>query len=76
MEDITGADYAHAKRVCKDFEIKNLGEYHDLHVQSDALLLADLFVNFRNMCLKIFELDPAKFLSAPGLAWQATSKKS
>ena len=76
MEDITGADYAHAKRVCKDFEIKNLGEYHDLHVQSDALLLADLFVNFRNMCLKIYELDPAKFLSAPGLAWQATSKKS
>ena len=45
MEDITDADYTHAKRVCKDFEIKNLGEYHDLYVQSDTLLLADVFEN-------------------------------
>ena len=68
MEDITDADYAHAKSVCKHFEIKNLGEYHDLHVQSETLLLlADIFQNFRNMCLKIYELDPAKLLSAPGL---------
>ena len=42
MEDITDADYAHAKRVSKDFEIKHLGEYHDLYVQSDTLLLADV----------------------------------
>ena len=76
MEDITDADYAHTKRVCKDFEIKNLGEYHDLYVQSDTLLLADVFENFRNMCFEIYELDPAKFLSAPGLAWQATLKKT
>ena len=69
MEDITDADYAHAKRVCKDLEIKNLGEYHDLYVQSDTLLLADVFENFRNMYLKIYELDPAKFLSAHGLVW-------
>ena len=69
MEDITDADYVHAKKVCKDFEIKNLGEY-DLYVQSDTLLLADVLENFRNMCLKIYELDPAKFLSAPGLVWQ------
>ena len=48
MEDITDADYAHAKRVCKDFEIKNLGEYYDLYVQSDTLLLADVFEDFRN----------------------------
>ena len=76
MEDITDADYVHTKRVCKDFEIKNLGEYHDLYVQSNTLLLADVFENFRNMCLKIYELDPAKFLSAPGLAWQAALKKT
>ena len=76
MEDITDADYGHAKRVCKDFEIKNLEEYHNLYVQSDTLLLADVFQNFRNMCLKIYELDPAKFLSAPGLAWQASLKKT
>ena len=67
MEDITDADYAHAKRVCKDFGIKKLGEYHDLYVQSDISLLADVFEYFRNMCLKIYELDPTKFLSAPGL---------
>ena len=65
MEDITDADYAHAKKVCKDFEIKNLGEYHDLYVQSDTLLLADVFENFRNMCIQIYKLDPATFLSAP-----------
>ena len=55
------------KRVCKDFEIKNLGEYHDLYVKSNTLLLADVFENFRNMCLEIYELSPVKFLSAPGL---------
>ena len=46
------------KRVCKDFEKKNLQEYHDLYVQGDTLLLAVMFENFRNMCLKIYELDP------------------
>ena len=76
MDDITDADYAHTKRVCKDFEIKNLGEYHDLYVQSDTLLLADVFENFRNMCLKIYELDPAKFISVAGLAWQGALKNT
>ena len=46
MEDITDADYAHVKRVCKDFEINNLGEYHDLYIQSGILLLTDVFENF------------------------------
>ena len=76
MKDITDADYAHAKRVCKNFEIKNLGGYHDLYLQSNTLLLVDVFENCRNMCLEIYELDPAKFLSAPGLAWQAAFKKT
>ena len=76
IEDITDADYAHAKIVCKDFEIKNLGEYHDLYVQSNTLLLADVFENLRNICLEIYELDSAKSLSAPGLAWQAALKKT
>ena len=48
IEDITEADYTHAKRVFKDFEIKNLGEYRDFYVQSDTLLLADVFEKFRN----------------------------
>ena len=51
MEDITDADYAHAKRVRKDFEIKNLGEYHDLYVHSNTLVLADVSENCKNMCL-------------------------
>ena len=75
MEDITDADYAHVKRVCKDFETNNLGEYHDLYVQSDTILLADVFENFRNMFLEIYELDPAKFLSVPQLPYQAPLKK-
>ena len=75
MEDITDANYAPVKGVRKDFEIKNLGEYHDLYVQSNTLLLAGAFESFRNMCLEIYELDPAKFLSARGLAWQAALKR-
>ena len=55
MEDITDADYVHAKRVCKDFEIKNLEEYHDLYVQSDTLLLADVFENFQICVLKLLD---------------------
>ena len=45
MEDITDADYVHAKRVYKDFEIKHLGEYYDFYAQSDTLLLVDVFEN-------------------------------
>ena len=66
----------HAKRVCKDFQIKNLGEYHDVHVQSVTLLLADVFENFQNRFLEIYELDQGKFFSASGLAWQAALKKT
>ena len=76
MEGVADADYAHAKIVCKGFEIKKIGDCHDLCVQSDTLFLADVFENFRNMCINIYKLDPAKFLSVPGLAWQAALKKT
>ena len=76
MEDITDIDYMHANKVFKEFKLKNLGEYHDLYVQSDIFLFADVFENFRNMCIKVYELDPAHFLSAPGLAWEACLKKT
>ena len=76
MEDITDADYAHTKRDCKDFEIKDLGEYHDLYVQSDTLLLADVSENFRNMRIKMHKLHPANLFLAPVIAWQATLKKT
>ena len=72
MEDITDGDHRHAKRVFKNLSNKNLGDYHDLYVRSDTLLLADVFQNFRN----IYELDPAHFLSAPGLVWQVCFKKT
>ena len=68
LEDITKKDYEHAQKVWEVFGIKYLGEYHDLYVQSDTLLLADVFENFSDMCIEIYELDPAHFLSAPGLA--------
>ena len=58
MRDIIGADYAHAGRLCKDFEIKKLGDNHDLYVQNVTLLVADVFEIFRNMCLELNELDP------------------
>ena len=76
MEDITDTDYTHANKVFKEFKLKNLGEYHDLYIKSDTLLLADVFENFRNMCIKVYELDPAHFLSAPRLSWQACLKKT
>ena len=76
LEDIDDMDYRHGNNVFKSFKLDNLGDYHDLYVKSDTLLLADIFGNFRNMCLKEYELDPAHFLSLPGLAWQACLKKT
>ena len=76
MENIEDIDYRHGNNVFNKFKLNNLGEYHGLYVQSDTLLLADVFENFRDMCLKEYELDPAHFLSFPGLAWQACLKKT
>ena len=76
MENISETDYRHANNVFKTFKLNNLCDYHDLYVQSDTLLLADVFENFRKACIKMYELDPAHFISLPGLAWQACLKKS
>ena len=67
-EDITDAYYMHPKRVCKDFEIKNLGQYHDLYLKSNISLLVDVFENFRKICLETYHLDLVNILLAPGLA--------
>ena len=75
MENIDDIDYSHGNNGFKKFKLKSLEEYHDLYVQRDTLLLADVFENFRNMFIKVYELDPAHFLSLPGLAWQACLKK-
>ena len=61
MEGITDADYPYTKKVCKSFKIRRLGDYHDLYAQCHTLLLADVFKNFRNMCLEIYELNIAHF---------------
>ena len=71
MADNTDADYMSVKRICKDFEIK-----FNLYLKRDTLLLADVFENFRKLYLKIYHLDPLKFLSAPGLGMQVALKKT
>ena len=72
--NIDDNDIEHIKNVCATFNINNLGEYHDLYVQSDTALLADVFENFRDKCLAIDKLDPAYYLSAPGLSWHSGLK--
>ena len=76
MENVEDIDYRHGNNVFKIFKLNNLGEYPDLYVQIDTLLLPDVFENFRNKSLEVYELDPAHFLSLPGLAWQACLKKT
>ena len=76
LEDITGSDYNHAKRVCKEFEIKKLGEYNDLYLKSNTLLLTDIFENFRKMCLEIYELDQQNFLQPQDYLYKLVKKKT
>ena len=73
---ITDKEYEHAEIIWKEFEIKNLGEYHDLYLKSDVLLLADVFEEFRNICLENYSLDPAWYYTSPGLSWDALLKHS
>ena len=75
IEDITEADHTHSKRDWKDFEIKIILNYHDLCVQSDALLLADIFGKFRNMCLDTYEIDPAIFIFCTRISIKISFKR-
>ena len=74
IESIIDIDYIHATRAFKEFKMNNLVDYCDLYVQSDTLLLADIFENFRDMSLEIYELDPAYFVSLPGFTWHPCLK--
>ena len=74
MEGISHKDCDHAKNVWNMFNMKNLGNYHDLLVQSDTLLLLDVFQEFRKTCIKEYELDPCDLVSAPDLSWKACLK--
>ena len=73
-EGISQEDYQHAQNVWQEFEIKSMRDYHDLYLESDVLLLADVFENFRNVCLKNYKLDPAWYYTSPGLTWDAALK--
>ena len=76
MSDINEYDYEHAQKVWKEFKLKNLGKYHDLYLKIDTLLLSNIFEAFRNTSLQHYKLDPAHFYTSPGLAWQASLKKT
>ncbi|GBN06597.1 hypothetical protein AVEN_226359-1 [Araneus ventricosus] len=71
---ITDEEYQHAQRVWKAFNIKNLGEYTDLYIKTDVLILTDVFENFRDVCLKTYKLDPDWYFTAPDLSWDAMLK--
>ena len=73
-EHISDEDYQHAKNVWKMFSMKNMGDYHDLYLQSDILLLADVFENFRKTCLEYYKLDPCHYFTSPALSWDAMLK--
>ena len=73
-ESITDEDYMHAKNVWNVFKLEAMGEYHDLYLKSDVLLLADVFETFRKTCLHYYKLDPCHYFTSPGLSWDAMLK--
>ena len=74
QEKVSDEDFEHAQKVWKEFELKNMGDFHDLYLKTDVLLLADVMENFRKLCEKHYELDPAHFFTVPGMAWDAMLK--
>ena len=73
-EHIMDDEYIHAKEVWDTFYIKTMGEYHDLYLVSDVLLLTDVFENFRKTCMQYYKLDPCHYFTSPGLSWDAMLK--
>ena len=76
MSGVGDSEYEHARNVWREFRIRNMGEYHDLYLKTDTILLANVFESFRSVCMENYGLDPAHFYTAPGLAWKACLKKT
>ena len=76
MSGVSDTDYEHTCSVWREFRIRNMGEYHDLYLSTDVILLANVFKSFRRVCLENHILDPSHFYTAPGLAWKACLKKT
>ena len=76
MSGVSESDYQHAQRVWEEFWVRNIGDYHDLYLRTDLVLLAKAFEAFRETCLRHYSLDPAHFYMAPGLTWKARLKKT
>jgi len=72
--DVFAEDYEHARRVWEHFKCQNIGEYHDLYLKTDVLLLADVFESFRSLSLQVYGLDPCHYFTSPGLSWDAALK--
>ena len=70
-QHVTNGEYDHTRKVWKTFNVKTMGEYHDLYLKSDVLLLADVFESFRKTCLQYYKLDPCHYFTSPGLSWDA-----
>ena len=73
-QHVTNGEYDYARKVWKTFDIKPMGEYHDLYLKSDVLSLADVFETFRKTCLQYYKLDPCHYCTSPGLSWEAMLK--
>ena len=76
MSGISEKDHSHACKVWNEFGLKNIGDYHDLYLETDVIILANVFESFWKVCLDNYGLDPAHFYTAPGLAWKACLKKT
>ena len=76
MTSISKEDYQHGQRVWKEFGIHNLGDYHDLYLRTDVVLLGNVYKAFRDTCLRHYKLDPVHFYTSLGLAWKACLKCS
>ena len=75
-EHVSDEDYQHAQNVWSKLGCKTLGDYHDIYLRTDVLLLADVFETFPDTSIKHYSLDPAHYFSAPGMSWDALLKKT